>query len=166
MTISIRAVLRATACAAVAMPTAGCITAGPSVGDIERTFIIGAATWDLNKDGTVTCQEWKTYVGDMFDRADTARQGFLTPEQFKRMEAEDKLFAVADFRYFDSGSKGRVTRADLVDKPNPAFVMLDQDKSCSLTSAELAGSRTQLQPSITQPDADAKNRMPGEKTRR
>lgn len=166
MTISIRVVLRGTACAAAAMLAAGCMTSGPSVSDIERTFIIGAATWDLNKDGTVTCQEWKTYAGEMFDRADTGRQGFLTPEQFKRIEAEDKLFTVADFKYFDSGNKGRVTRADMVDKPNPAFVMLDQDKSCSLTSAELAGSRTQLQPSIASSDADAKNRMPGEKTRR
>lgn len=166
MTMSMRTIRRTATCAAAALLAAGCVTSGPSVGDIERTFIIGAATWDLNKDGTVTCQEWKTYAGEMFDRADTGRQGFLTPEQFKRMEAEDKLFAVADFKYFDSGNKGRVTRADVVDKPNPAFTLLDQDKNCSLTSAELAGSRTQLQPSIVSSDADQKNRLPGEKTRR
>jgi len=166
MSISLRTMLHASACAAAGLLAAGCMTSGPSISDIERTFIIGAATWDLNRDGTVTCQEWKAYAGELFDRADTGRQGFLTPEQFNRMASEDKLFAVADFKYFDAGNKGRVSRADVVDRPNPAFVMLDKDNSCSLTSAELAGSRTVLQPSIASSDADQKNRMPGEKARR
>lgn len=161
--MSVHMILRSCACAAMAALTAGCITSGPSVNDIERTFIIGAATWDLNKDGVVTCQEWKSYAGELFDRADTGRQGFLTPEQYKRMQSDDKLFAVADFKYFDAGSKGRVTRADIVDKPNPAFTMLDRDNSCSLSSAELAGSRTVLQPSIASSDAEQKSRLPGEK---
>jgi hypothetical protein len=30
--------------------------------DFDRTFIAAAQTWDLNKDGVVTCNEWNEYI--------------------------------------------------------------------------------------------------------
>jgi hypothetical protein len=48
---------------------------------IEREFAIAAVTWDLNKDGDVTCEEWKQYVAGLFREADANHDGFLTREE-------------------------------------------------------------------------------------
>jgi len=49
---------------------------------IEREFVIAAVTWDLNKDGDVTCDEWKRYVTELFREADADHDGFLTREEY------------------------------------------------------------------------------------
>jgi hypothetical protein len=74
-----------------------------------------------------------------------ASEGSITAEQFRSIAADDKLFEVADFAYYDTQRRGRVTRAEMVDRPNVAFALLDKNKNCQLTTAELAGSRGALQ---------------------
>ncbi len=34
--------------------------------DFDMTFLSASSTWDLNKDGTVTCDEWKQYATEIF----------------------------------------------------------------------------------------------------
>jgi len=103
----------------------------------EKAFVAAAPTWDLNKDGLVTCTEWKQYAGDLFRQADANGDGALTREEFQGMIAQDRLFEVADLTYFDADGDGRVTISELVDKPNPAFVLLDKDSDCTLTADEI-----------------------------
>ena len=103
----------------------------------ERAFIDAAPTWDLDKDGVVTCEEWKQYAADLFRQADADHDGQLTREEFAGVAEQDRLFVTADFSYFDANADDRVSLAELADKPNPAFVLLDKDNDCRLTNDEM-----------------------------
>lgn len=120
---------------------AGCASGGsPFAGasDTELIFITAAQTWDINKDNVVTCDEWKQYTTQFFHEADADRDGVLTPEEFRAISAQDKLFAVADHGYFDQNGDGKVTLAEFTEKPNPAFKRLDRNNDCQLASDEFA----------------------------
>ena len=45
--------------------------------DFDRTFIAAAQTWDLDKNGTVACDEWVRYISTEFRQADTNGDGAL-----------------------------------------------------------------------------------------
>jgi EF-hand domain pair len=107
---------------------------------LEGAFVRAAPTWDLNHDGDVTCEEWKQYVRIIFKESDLDRDGKLTPDEFKRMAKVDRLFELANFEYYDTDKKGYVTEADMLDKPNPAFVQLDKQNTCVLKAYQLRAS--------------------------
>jgi Ca2+-binding EF-hand superfamily protein len=92
---------------------------------LERQFAAAAVTWDLNHDGDVTCEEWKQYASALFREADSNHDGVLTPDEYGALGHRDKLFEMAGFAYFDADGDGRITLAELIDKPNPAFTLLD-----------------------------------------
>ncbi len=115
------------------------LSGGPS--ETDRIFLVAAGNWDRNKDGIVACDEWKAYATELLDGADTARKGHLTPEDWLRVTAIDKMFETVDFKYYDKNSDGKVDRAEFVDRPNRAFEMADRDKNCQLTGVELTGAR-------------------------
>jgi hypothetical protein len=104
---------------------------------VDMAFVRAAPTWDLDHDGVVTCDEWKQYAGQLFTEADRGNKGFLTAEEFSTIAKTDRLFEAADFAYYGGKADGRVTRAAFVDKPNPAFRLLDKRGDCRLTSEEL-----------------------------
>jgi hypothetical protein len=104
---------------------------------VDMAFVRAAPTWDLDHDGVVTCDEWKQYAGQLFTEADRGNKGFITAEEFAEIAKTDRLFETADFAYYGGRSAGRVTRAAFVDKPNPAFRLLDKRGDCRLTSEEL-----------------------------
>jgi len=104
---------------------------------IDGAFIRAAATWDLNHDGNVTCDEWKQYATTLFKEVDLNHDGKLTPEEFDRLAKIDRLFLTANFAYYDADHKGYVTQADLVDKPNPAFLELDKENTCVIKTYQL-----------------------------
>src|SRR5437868_6385609 len=58
---------------------------------LEREFVLAAVTWDLNKDGDVTCDEWKQYVAGLFREADANRDGVLTRQEFVVLARRDRL---------------------------------------------------------------------------
>jgi hypothetical protein len=118
---------------------AGCASSDRLSGadSVDMAFVRAAPTWDLDHDGVVTCDEWKQYAGQMFTEADRGNKGFLTADEFAAMAKSDRLFEAADFAYYGGKSAGRVTRAAFVDKPNPAFRLLDKRRDCRLTSEEL-----------------------------
>lgn len=130
----------------IALVVSGCsnsmpsLTGGPS--EIDRVFLLAAGNWDRNKDGIVTCDEWKAYAGELFTIGDIERKGHLTPQDWKRIVAIDRMFETVDFKYYDKNGDGKVDRAEFVDRPNRAFEMADRDKDCDLTSVELTGART------------------------
>lgn len=116
-------------------------TTGPksplaSANAIERAFAAAAVTWDLNKDGDVTCQEWKQYVTGLFRDADANHDGILTREEFAVMARNDRLFESVGHNFFDANADGRLSLSELAEKPNPAFTLLDRNHDCVLTSEE------------------------------
>ena len=107
-----------------------------SASPVEREFVAAVVTWDLNHDGDVTCEEWRQYAALLFREADANHDGFLEPHEFARMARQDRLFETAGLQYFDVDGKGRITLAELIDKPNPAFVLLDANHDCVITPEE------------------------------
>lgn len=107
-----------------------------SAAPVEREFMAAAVTWDLNRDGDVSCAEWKQYATGLFRDADANRDGILTAEEFAAMARSDRLFATAGLSYFDANADGRLSLPELTDKPNSAFVLLDKNNDCVLTRDE------------------------------
>ena len=103
----------------------------------DRVFLQASATWDVDKDGVVTCDEWKRYAGDLLKEADADGDGMLTRDEYARMARSDRLFELIGFGYFDQNGDGRISLAELADKPNPAFAILDKDGDCRLTADEM-----------------------------
>ena len=122
----------------IALLGAGCSATAPGLSDsIEGSFIRAAQTWDLNHDGKVTCDEWRSYAASLFKEVDTNHDGKLTREEFAKLQKIDRLFEVANFDYYDVNKQGFVTQADFVDRPNLAFATLDKDGTCVLNSYQL-----------------------------
>ena len=65
--------------------------------------------------------------------ADANHDGALTRDEFASLSRQDKLFKVAGFGYFDGNGDGLVTLAEVIDKPNPAFALLDTNHDCVIT---------------------------------
>lgn len=107
-----------------------------SASPIEKEFVIAESTWDLNHDGNVTCDEWRQYATALFKDADANRDGVLSREEFAAMGRVDRLFDTVGFAYFDADGDGRVTLSEIVDKPNPAFTLLDRNNDCVISSEE------------------------------
>lgn len=127
----------ALATASIALLGSGCSTA-PGLSDtVEGSFIRAAQTWDLNHDGKVTCEEWRSYAASLFKEVDANHDGKLTPDEFARLPKIDRLFDVANFEYYDVNRQGYVTQAEFVERANPAFAALDKDNTCVLTTYQL-----------------------------
>jgi hypothetical protein len=124
----------------IAAIASGCASGpkGPldSASNIERDFAVAAVTWDLNKDGNVTCDEWKQYVTGLFREADANRDGILTKEEYAAMGRRDRLFDSVGLAYFDANADGRLSLSEMTEKPNPAFTLLDKNHDCVLTRDE------------------------------
>lgn len=155
-----------TACRSLDVPTllllvsilGGCGTTklGSSVSQVDSVFLAAAGSWDRNKDGIVTCDEWKAYAAELLQGADKNRDGFLDRAEFETLLRTDKMFETADFSYFDANRDSRVDRAEFVDRPNPAFLIADRSKECKLNADQLTAARslTEQVPVVTPPAED------------
>lgn len=112
-----------------------------SANNNELLFVSAAPTWDMNKDNTVSCQEWKQYTAELFQTADGNSDGVLTAEEYEGVIKQDRLFQVATMSFFDSNKDGKLTAQEMADTPNPAFKILDRDKNCEIARNELVHTR-------------------------
>jgi EF hand len=121
-----------------ALLTAGCSASTPfsSSNDFDRTFIGAAQTWDLDKNSVVSCDEWKQYASTSLREADANGDGALAPDEFEVMAKSDRLFSVADAKYYDTNSDGRVSVEELTGKQNRAFNLLDKNGDCQIDRNE------------------------------
>jgi Ca2+-binding EF-hand superfamily protein len=75
-------------------------------------------------------------VTGLFREADTNRDGILTREEFAALGRRDRLFETVGMSYFDANADGRLTLAEMTDKPNPAFALLDKNGDCVISADE------------------------------
>jgi hypothetical protein len=152
-------------CLALVAGAGGCATQDSSSSSqgsasaIDGVFVSAATTWDVNRDGQVTCEEWKQYAGGLFAGADANKDGALSRQEFAAMARVDRLFAIANFEYFDGNGDGKVTSAEVVDKPNPAFRLLDKNSDCVIGQNEKARERS----SVPQAEGKRQPRGPGDR---
>lgn len=130
----------ATAASLIAMVLAGC-SGGSSLGDVDRVFLSAAGNWDTNRDGVVTCDEWRAYAGELFDAADANHDGTIERTEYGKIVSTDRMFQTVEFSYYDADGDGKLTRAEFVEKPNRAFVLLDKSNECKLSASQVAGAR-------------------------
>lgn len=128
--------------ATLAACTAGNTSLLGSATPVEREFALAAVTWDLNRDGDVTCDEWKQYLAGLFREADADHDGVLTRQEFAALVRRDRLFEVAGFDYFDSNADSRLSLAEMTDRPNPAFQLLDKNGDCVISAEERTHQRS------------------------
>ncbi len=112
-----------------------------SVPDVDRVFLSAAGSWDRNRDGVITCDEWKAYAAELFDAADANRDGVLDRDEYNKIVSTDRMFETADLSYYDANKDGKVSRQEFVDRPNRAFALLDKANECKLTANQVAGAR-------------------------
>ncbi len=135
------------ACSTASMPTIGSINpfGGSSISEIDRAYLQAAGSWDLNHDSVVTCNEWKSYAEDLFNQADTNHDDALDASEWQNLTNVDKMFVTVDMKYFDTSGDGKVTRQEFVDKPNPAFVLMDKAGTCKLDANQIASARSKTE---------------------
>ena len=104
--------------------------------DFDRTFIAAAQTWDLNKDGAVTCNEWIEYITQAHREADANGDGALDAEEWQKLARSDRLFEVANLKYYDANGDGRVTVEEMTGTHNVAFKLLDRNQDCQIDRTE------------------------------
>lgn len=126
---SLLALLMLSACSTVSNPFA-------NSNDDDRTFIAAAQTWDLNKDGSVTCEEWKQYVTTAVREADANGDGALDSTEWQALVKSDRLFEIATLSYYDTNSDGKATADEIANKPNRAFALLDKNGDCQIDRNE------------------------------
>lgn len=137
-----RAFRRAAALALVPVLAAGGCSSGgggnpfASTNDFDRTFISAAQTWDLNKDGEVTCEEWIQYLGILFREHDANGDGVLDADEYAAMARSDRLFEVAKLSYYDANNDGKVTLEEMTGTHNVAFKLLDRNQDCRIDRSE------------------------------
>jgi len=134
----IDATLRTASVSALVLAVAACSS---SVPDVDRVFLSAAGNWDRNRDGIVTCDEWKAYAAELFDAADANRDGALDRTEYAKVISTDRMFETVDLSYYDSDKDGKITRAEFVEKPNRAFALLDKSNECKLSANQVAGAR-------------------------
>jgi hypothetical protein len=138
------------ACCAALMQ-GGCTTSPGTSDTVEGSFIRAAATWDLNHDGKVTCDEWRSYARSLFKEVDLNHDGKLTPDEFQRLAKIDRLFETANFKYYDVAGQGYITEPEFIDRPNPAFAALDKNNTCVLSTYQLRAATSEDTPKRENP---------------
>jgi hypothetical protein len=127
-------------CLASACLAAGCASsnsAGPEVSTVDKTFLRGIGSYDDNRDGVVTCDEWRASAVNLFTKANKSGSGALTEAEFQTLATTDRTFLTANARYYDVNGDNKIDRKEFVDRPNPAFTHADKDNDCRLTEPEL-----------------------------
>lgn len=118
---------------------AGCASASnpfAKTNDFDRTFISAAQTWDVNKDGSVSCDEWNGYIATLVREADANGDTILDATEFANMARTDRLFEVANMAYYDANGDGKTNAAEITGKKNVAFALLDKNGDCQIDRNE------------------------------
>lgn len=109
-----------------------------SASSTDVAFVNASQTWDLDKNGTVTCEEWKSYAQSELRAADGDGDGGLNAQEWEKLQASDRLFEITGLGFFDANGDGKVTSEEMAGKQNPAFRLLDRNNDCVIAHDEKA----------------------------
>ncbi|GAB4237334.1 MAG: hypothetical protein Kow0032_23070 [Methyloligellaceae bacterium] len=123
-----------------------------SVDDTTKAFLRAASTWDSNRDGVSSCDEWEAYAKRLFKEADADGNGYLDGREYGTLGGRDALFISVPMTHFDTSRDNRITEAELAARRNPAFARLDTNNDCGITVAEIAAGPHDRKPTITRED--------------
>jgi Ca2+-binding EF-hand superfamily protein len=119
---------------------------GQKISELDKSFLRGISSYDLNRDGVITCDEWRTSAASAFIKANKSGSGVMTEEEFRNLAATDRTFLVATSKYYDANGDGKVDKKEFIERPNAAFAIADQDKDCRLTDVERLTARNLFAP--------------------
>lgn len=139
------AALLLSGCSSTPLSSIGSIGGSNKISETDRVFLMAAGSWDRNRDNQITCDEWKAYATELFNRADSNRDGAVDASEWPAIVAVDRMFETADLGYYDKDGDGKVSHAELVDAPNPAFSLLNASTTCVLTGTQVAGARSKTE---------------------
>lgn len=116
----------------------GCSSGAPfsKSNDFDRTFISAAQTWDLDKNGSVGCDEWVKYIQQSFRDFDANGDGGLDQDEYAKLVKTDRLFEIANIAYYDTSGDGRASLEEMTGKQNVAFKLLDRNQDCQIDRTE------------------------------
>jgi Ca2+-binding EF-hand superfamily protein len=126
-----------------------CAAGGPSAAQNvpeDDPVVTSAHLWDLDHNGTYTCDEWKQYATRIFNLADRNRDGYVDAAEFKTIQQATPIFKEAELAYFDDNRDGRISREEFVSKRHPLFARYDKNGDCKVTPAELKGGAADAPP--------------------
>jgi hypothetical protein len=124
---------------------AGGCSGGSSLGEVDTVFLSAAGSWDTNRDGVVTCEEWKQYAAELYNGADGNGDGVVDRTEYVKIVNTDRMFQTVEFGYYDTDKDGKLTRAEFIERPNRAFVLLDKNNECKLAASQVAGARARTE---------------------
>nr|WP_186363559.1 hypothetical protein [Rhizobium sp. ACO-34A] len=104
----------------------------------SNALVAFADRWDFNHDGIYTCGEWRIFITKVFRQADKDGNGSVAKAEFATVIAADKAFTADSFDFFDVDDDGKISRAEMVDRPNPIFPIYDNDRDCVVKRADIA----------------------------
>jgi hypothetical protein len=135
-----RRAIRTVTCLAIGtgLVAGGCSSSAPfsKANDFDRTFISAAQTWDLDKNGSVSCDEWVQYVTQAFRENDVNGDGALDADEYAKLVRSDRLFEVANIAYYDTNGDGKASLEEMTGKQNIAFRLLDKNGDCQIDRTE------------------------------
>jgi Ca2+-binding EF-hand superfamily protein len=117
-----------------------------SASSAELQFVAASQTWDLDKNGVVTCDEWKHYAASEHKAADGNGDASLDATEWSKLGQSDRLFETVGLAYFDGNGDGRVGVDEMTGRQNVAFKMLDKNSDCQIGLDEKATVYSNVKP--------------------
>lgn len=110
---------------------------------IEDAKVRIMTEWDLNLDGTVTCDDMELKKIDKFTKSDLDENSILDASEFRDAPWGSKAFSVEMLYSFDENRDGQVTQQEFSDKPDAFFTALDKNDDCKVSEDEIEQSLTE-----------------------
>ncbi len=112
----------------------------PRVDDPERYEMAKTRlmdTWDLNRDGVISCADAVLKRDQQFTSTDLNDDGSLSLEEFAKADWSSRVFAAELFDQYDTDNNLKISLSELEARPDSAFLEMDENNDCVISDKEL-----------------------------